>query len=212
MRIKIVSDPICPWCYVGYGRLRQALQQRPGLEVELQWLPFQLNPGMPAGGMDREAYKLQKFGSRERASQIYGAVEQAAAASGLEIHLDRITRTPSTFDAHRLLVFASGHQKATSLVEALFRRYFLRGQDIGTHEVLLDAAEEAGLDRKAAAATLASEEGSDIVSSADWEMRANGIQGVPFMIFNDQYALSGAQEPKTILPILDLGESGQRVA
>ncbi|MFC7332132.1 DsbA family oxidoreductase [Rhodocista pekingensis] len=204
MLIEIFSDLICPWCYLGWHRLDLALAQRPGLRAETRWLPFQLNPDMPAGGMDRFFYLAHRFGSLERARQLFAAVEQAAAQDGLPLHLGRIRRTPSTLEAHALVLLAERYGRAVQVAKALFRAYFVDGMDIGNRGVLIAVAGACGLDRTAVARHLETGEDAATVRASDARARSLGIQAVPCFIFNRQYGLAGAQEPAALLPLLDL--------
>lgn len=204
MLIEIFSDLICPWCYLGWHRLETALAERPGLRAELRWLPFQLNPDMPSGGMDRFFYLSHRFGSIERARQLFAAVEQAAARDGLPLHLSRIRRTPSTLEAHGLVLLAERYGRAVQVAKALFRAYFVDGMDIGNRGVLVAIAGACGLDRAAVTRHLAAGEDTAAVRASDARARAMGIQAVPCFVFNRRYGLAGAQEPAALLPLLDL--------
>ncbi|MEO1293562.1 MAG: DsbA family oxidoreductase, partial [Pseudomonadota bacterium] len=146
--LDILSDPICPWCYIGKARLESALGKRAAAEapvaLDLQWRPFQLNPEMPADGMDRRAYLEAKFGGKEGAVRVYSAIQSAAEEDGLEIAFDKIERTPNTIDAHRLIRWARIDNAQNAVVDALFRRYFVEGDDISNPEVLTETAIAAG--------------------------------------------------------------------
>jgi predicted DsbA family dithiol-disulfide isomerase len=204
MHIDIVSDVICPWCFIGKRRLERALQLRPELEPSISWRAFQLNPDMPAEGMNRQEYLALKFGGAGQARRIYAAVEQAGAAEGIDFAFDRIRRTPNTVDAHRLIRFASMEGNAAPMVEALFRAYFLEGRDIGAEAELVEIAREAGFEAAAAASWLASERGREAVLAEDRAARRAGIEGVPCFVVDGGYALSGAQEPEFFLPLFDI--------
>lgn len=207
MLIEIFADLICPWCYIGKRRLDSALAMRPRATAEIRWLPYQLNPDMPFGGMDRAHYLTAKFGGGERARLVQSSIRQAAAQDGIALNLERIARTPNTLDAHRLVRHAETRGLGTPVAMALFRAYFEEGRDIGDRTVLLDVAEACGLSRRAVAADLAT--GADMVAvrTADHQARQLGIQAVPCFIFNRRYALSGAQEPASFLPLIDLAEA-----
>ena len=207
MHIDIVSDVICPWCFIGKRRLERALQLRPELQPSIGWRAFQLNPDMPADGMNRQDYLAIKFGGAAQARRIYTAVEQAGAAEGIDFAFDRIRRTPNTVDAHRLIRFASMEGNAGSMVEALFRAYFLEGRDIGARGGLAEIAHEAGFERRAAESWLAGEAGRDAVLAEDRAARRAGIEGVPCFVVDGGYALSGAQEPEFFLPLFDLASN-----
>jgi len=194
--IDVVSDVVCPWCYIGKRQLDTALaalppQQRP----VVRWHPFQLNPDLPAAGVDRRQYLESKFGGPERAEQIYARVRAAGQAAGLALALDRIERQPNTLDAHRLIAWAqdTAQADASPLVEALFQAYFVDGRSIGDPDVLAAVAGEAGLDAAAARAMLASDAHRFETAEADDRARGMGIGGVPFFVFNRQLAVSGAQ-------------------
>jgi predicted DsbA family dithiol-disulfide isomerase len=204
MNLDVFSDTICPWCYIGKRRLERALQERPQRDLKIRWRAFQLNPGMPAEGMDRKAYIDAKFGGAERARTIYDTVRAAGASEGIAFAFDRITRTPSTLQSHRLIRFAGGQDRQNETLEALFRAYFLDGRDIGDRAELAEVAADAGLDRDEAADYLAGDEDAEAVLAEDAMARRAGINGVPCFIFNGRFALSGAQEPEAFFQLFDL--------
>lgn len=204
MLIETFADLICPWCYIGRSRLLHALAQRPRVRPEVRWQPFQLNPDMPRGGMARDAYMAAKFGGPERARQIHSVIEDTAERDGLELNLGRIRRTPSTFDAHRLIRLAGRWGQAGVMVDALFRAYFVDGLDIGDIDTLAATAGGIGLDPVEIKAQLLGEAEAANVRSADMMARQLTLQAVPCTIFNRRYALSGAQESGSFLPLLDL--------
>jgi predicted DsbA family dithiol-disulfide isomerase len=164
-----------------------------------------LNPDMPADGMDRDSYMEAKFGGPARSRRVYDAVRAAGAAEGIAFAFERVKRTPSTLDSHRLLRFARGQDKEDAVLEALFRAYFLEGRNIGAGDVLEDIAERAGLDRAAARDFLAGDSGVEAILAEDALARRQGVNGVPCFIFNGRYALSGAQEPEALVQLFDLG-------
>ncbi|HTW72734.1 MAG TPA: DsbA family oxidoreductase [Acetobacteraceae bacterium] len=199
-RIDIVSDAICPWCYIGRRQLERALATLAdeGLHFSLHWNPFQLNPDMPKEGRDRAAYRAWKFGSAERAAAGDARVTEAAASVGLVFRSDLMLRTPNTLDAQRLVWFAGQKGPAQfggtqdTLMNAIFTAYFTQGRDIGDHAVLADCAGEAGLDREEAARFLAGDLAAREMQAADQAARDAGVNGVP-SFFLDGYALfSGA--------------------
>lgn len=209
MRIDVVSDVICPWCYIGKRRLAAALQQRPEVEAEILWHPFQLNPDMPPEGMARERYIAAKFGGGQHASRIYQNVTEVGAAVGIPFHFEHIRVTPNTRDAHRLIRRATEGGDADALVEALFEAYFIEGRDIGDRATLAAIAGEAGLDGEATARFLASREGAEEVLAEDMSARRIGINAVPCFIFDRKYVVSGAQEPEFFFPLFDLLKTEQ---
>ncbi len=214
MRIDIFSDVICPWCFIGKRRLDKALALRPQPDLQLHWRAFQLNPGMPAEGMDRQAYLAAKFGGAESAQRIYDTVGAVGAREGIAFAFERIRRTPNTVAAHRLIRFAEARGKQDAVVEALFRAYFLAGRLVGEKMVLAEIAGESGLDAAEAHAFLEGAEETETVLAEDAFARRLGIGGVPCFIIDGKYALSGAQEPEAFLPVFDLvaGETAAAAA
>lgn len=211
MILDVFSDTICPWCYVGKRRLERALEARPQRDLTIRWRAFQLNPGMPAEGMDRKAYIDAKFGGSERARAILDTVRAAGGGEGIAFAFDRIKRTPNTLQSHRLIRFAGGQDRQDETLEALFRAYFLEGRNIGDRAVLADVAEDAGLDRDEAADYLAGETDAEAVLGEDALARRAGINGVPCFIFNGRFALSGAQEPEAFFQLFDLAREEEQV-
>lgn len=204
MLIETFADLTCPWCYIGKRRLARALEQRPAVRADIRWQPFQLNPDMPAGGMARADYLAAKFGGAERARQIYRVVEETAERDGLPLALDRIQRTPNSFDAHRLIRIAGRRGLGNTMADALFAAYFIEGVDIGDHDSLAATAAAVGLDAVEIKQMLDGDAEAASVHAADSLARQMGLQAVPCYIFNRRYALSGAQEPASFLPLLDL--------
>ncbi|MCY3702122.1 MAG: DsbA family oxidoreductase [Rhodospirillales bacterium] len=195
--VDILSDTICPWCYIGKRRLEAALASvDTAVTAELRWHPFQLNPDMPAGGMSRKRYVALKFGGSERGRSIYRNIADVAQTSGLEIDFDRITRTPNTLDSHRLLVHAQRANLQNEVVEALFAAYFLEGRDIGAVDVLTDIGEAAGLGRTETERYLLSDADRAQVIESDTRARGAGASGVPHFVINGKLAVAGAQEPQ----------------
>jgi predicted DsbA family dithiol-disulfide isomerase len=193
-RIDIVSDAICPWCYIGKRHLEAALTAlaAEGLQFTVHWNPFQLNPDMPKDGVARAAYRAAKFGDPERVRQIDARVTQAAEGAGLAFHLDRIARTPNTIDAHRLIWFAGRQGVQDAVMETVFHRYFVEGSDIGDHAVLADCAVAAGLDRAEVLAFLASDLADPEMRAADRSAREAGVSGVPSFFLDGYGVFSGA--------------------
>lgn len=212
MLIEIFADLVCPWCYIGRHRLRRALAERPGLKTVRSWQPFQINPDMPPGGMDRTLYLAAKFGGAERAHQLHDIVEETAERDGLPLALDRIRCTPNTLDAHRLVRFADRAGLAEALVDALFGAYFIEGLDIGDRDVLAVKATDLGLAPDAVRTLLNGQAETATVRASDTRARHYGLQAVPCFIFDRRYALAGAQEPVAFLPLLDLAQDNAALA
>jgi len=197
--IDVVSDVVCPWCFIGKRHLEAALDGLPeAAGANVRWHPFELNPDLPAEGVDRRGYLEAKFGGPARASEIYARVREAGVRAGLAFDFDAIARQPNTRDAHRLIAWAQSRGEAGPLVERLFRAYFMEGRFVGDREVLAVLAAEAGCDGGAARAWLESGLGADEIAEAEERVRALGISGVPFFIFDGRVGLSGAQPPETI--------------
>ncbi len=194
MRIDIVSDIICPWCYIGKRRFARALAGVPAA-VEISWRPFQLNPEMPRDGMERSAYLALKFGGAERADDIYAPIREAGDAEGIAFAFERIRRTPNTLLSHRLIRHAGEQGRQDAVVEGLFAAYFVDGRDVGSIDELSAIAAAAGLDRQSAEAYLASDTGLEAVAAEDALARRMGIQGVPCFIIERRIMVSGAQSP-----------------
>lgn len=198
--VDVVSDVVCPWCYIGKRHLEAALAGLPELgEVAVRWHPFELNPDLPAEGIDRGAYLEAKFGGPQRAAQVYERVREAGRRADIEFAFDSISRQPNTRDAHRLVAWAQASGDAQDLVERLFRAYFIEGRFVGDREVLAGLAADAGLDAKAARAWLDAGMGAKEVGDAEERVRQLGITGVPFFIFAGRVGLSGAQPPEAIV-------------
>ncbi|MGC2199451.1 MAG: DsbA family oxidoreductase [Stellaceae bacterium] len=206
MQIDIVSDVICPWCFIGKRRLERALALRPDLTARLSWRSFQLNPEMPVEGISRELYLSAKFGNARAAERLYAAVATAGRAVRIDFAFDRIRRVPNTLCAHRLIRLAGDEGCADRVVESLFRAYFLQGLDIGDIEILATIAAGAGLDEQEVRRYLSGEAGAAAVRAEEQRARRLGIHAVPFFILDRGYAISGAQEPEMFLPLFDMAQ------
>jgi len=210
IHIDIFSDTICPWCLIGKRRLEKALAERPnlkpGVDLAIHWRVFQLNPMMPKGGMERQAYLAMKFGGAENAEIVYDRIRRAGAEEGIDFAFKAMKRTPNTVDSHRLIRWAAGQDRESETVEALFQAYFFRGEDIGALAVLVAAAEEAGMDPMEARAFLESEALRPEIVEEDRQARGLGIDGVPCFVFNGRHALAGAQPPKVLVQMLDMAQ------
>ena len=193
VKLDIISDPICPWCYNGKTLLDRALEAEPEHPFEIEWHPFQLNPDMPLEGMDRRAYLEGKFGGKEQAVKVYGQIDQHARDVGLELDLGAIKRTPNTLDAHRLIHWAGIEQRQSMVMSALFRAYFKEGRDIGEVEVLADLADTCGMDAALVQRLLATDEDLEGIREKDAGFRKMGVNSVPTFIIAGQHAVPGAQ-------------------
>lgn len=203
LTIDVVSDIVCPWCYIGKRRLELALAMRPDVPVEVRWRPFFLNPWVPREGIGRDQYLETKFGSVDAYKSIAKRVEAAAAQEGLVYALDKIARQPNTIDAHRLIRWAHERGNATKMKQRLMELYFRDGADLTDREVLVQAAREAGLDPEEVRRDLASER--DVAEVEADAARANqaGINGVPYFIFGNKLGISGAQSPEVLAEAID---------
>jgi predicted DsbA family dithiol-disulfide isomerase len=198
--IDVVSDVMCPWCYIGKRRLEQALERSP-YELEIHWRPFQLDGTLPPGGKDRQAYLAEKFGSAEQASQIYENVSAAGDLEGIPFAFDKIEVSPNTLDAHRLIRWAggAGQDLQDRIVESLFQAYFIYGENIGDRDVLVRIAEDAGMDGELVGEMLEKDADKDLVSREIELSHKMGVTGVPTFIVDNKYAIIGAQPAEQLL-------------
>lgn len=200
VNVDVVSDVVCPWCFIGKRRLDAALAAVPDIGVEVQWRPFQLDPTIPPEGKDRRAYMIGKFGSQERIDQIHANIVQLGAVEGIAFDFDAIKVAPNTLDAHRVIRWAagSGSDVQNRLVDILFRAYFEQGQNIGDHTVLLEAAQLSGMDARLVEALLPSDADRDEVKTEIATASRMGITGVPCFLLENKYAVMGAQETNVL--------------
>ena len=204
--VDIVSDTICPWCYIGKRRFERALALSGRNDVAISWRPFQLNPDMPPEGMTRDDYIRAKFGGGDRPRQIYQAIAESGREAGIEFQFARIRRTPNTVLSHRLIYWSAKQERQDEIVGELFRAYFEDGLDIGSLDVLADCARRAGLNEELARKYLESDDGRQEVVASDVYARRLGINGVPCFIVNRKYAVSGAQPPSAFVEVFNLAE------
>ena len=203
VRIDVVSDVVCPWCFIGKRRLEKALAIASDVPVEVHWRPYFLNDWIPVEGIGRDQYLTTKFGSPERYQGIAQRVRAAAAAEGLDYAVDKINRQPNTRDAHRLIRWADGIGKAADMKQRLMDLYFTEGADLSNRAVLVQAAADVGLDPEDVRAALDSDKD---VAEIDREVEAAkdaGIQGVPCFILDGKYAISGAQAPEALAQAIE---------
>ncbi len=201
--IEIISDPICPWCYIGKTRFERALEKRPDHPFKISWKPFQLNPDMPPEGMGRREYLERKFGGKAAALQVYGDIQKAAEADGLKVKLDKIERTPNTINAHRLIHWAGVEGVQNEAVAALFIANFNEGKDISNPAVLADIAASVGMDRTTTERLLASDAEIAETKAADEKAREMGVQGVPTFLIDGQYVVTGARDTAFWVNLID---------
>jgi predicted DsbA family dithiol-disulfide isomerase len=204
--VDIVSDTICPWCYIGKRRFERALAMSGRSDVAVAWRPFQLNPDMPAEGMTRDDYVRAKFGGGDRPRQIYQAIAESGREAGIEFQFSLIRRTPNTVLSHRLVHWAGKNGRQDEVVAELFKAYFEHGLDIGDLETLVECARRASVDEQGVRQYLKSDDGRQEVVASDVYARRLGINGVPCFIVNRKYAVSGAQPPSAFVEVFNLAE------
>ncbi len=203
VRIDIVSDVVCPWCFIGKKRLEDAVAMKPDVAVELHWRPYFLNDWIPREGISREQYLTTKFGGVDRYKGIAQRVAAAAQAEGLTYAMDKIARQPNTLDAHRLIRWAGEIGKAAEMKQTLMDFYFTQGGDLTDRETLVRAASTVGLDAEKVRADLASDKDVAEVEREAEAAKESGIQGVPMFIFDGRFAVSGAQAPETLAEAIE---------
>jgi predicted DsbA family dithiol-disulfide isomerase len=193
--IEIVSDVVCPWCFIGKRRLKKALTLLGTPDAEVHWKPFELNPGMPTGGVERHAYRARKFGSLEFAQQLEKQVAAVGAEENIAFRFDRIQRVPNTFDAHRLIWMGGRAGVQDAVVESLFQAYFFEAEDVGDESVLQRLAQQHGI-------AWSSTAGADEVRREEENARAQGVDAVPSFFVDGRPAVSGAQQPELLAKAL----------
>jgi predicted DsbA family dithiol-disulfide isomerase len=214
LAIDVISDVVCPWCYIGKRLLEQAIALKPDIAVEVRFRPYFLNPWVPPEGMSREDYLIAKFGSVERYNSNNTRVVEAAAAAGLTYNRDRIKRQPNTLDCHRLILWAGQAGKAAAVKQRLMEIYFSEGGDLSQAEVLVAAAADCGMDGDEVRALLAGRQDVEEVEREAQSAKQAGIEGVPCFIIGGMIALSGAQQPQYLAAAIEraAGELAKRVA
>ncbi|MFN0263763.1 DsbA family oxidoreductase [Tepidamorphus sp. 3E244] len=207
LTIDVVSDVMCPWCYIGKKRLDAALAQRPDVPVDIRWRAYKLDPTIPEGGVDRDQYLSNKFGDRAKA--IYAQIEDAGRAEGIDFNFAGIERSPNTTNAHRLIRWAYGQDAQGEVVEGLFRAYFVEGGDVEKPESLSKIATDAGMDAALVSDLLNSDADKQAVDEEVAQAHQIGIQGVPCFIFGARLAVMGAQAPEILVDTIDKALSGE---
>lgn len=204
LQIDVYADVVCPWCYIGERRLEQALALHPDLEVERRWRPFQLQPDMPKDGMAWSLFIERKFGGATRARSIFAHVTSIGAADGINLDFDRVATAPNTVDAHRLILYAGRHGRTWEMANALFAAYFSDGRNLNDLDQLVAIGQQIGLNGEAVRTFLASDGGVAEVLASQNSASQIGVQGVPFFVFAEKYAISGAQPIDVFLRALDM--------
>ena len=203
MLVEVFSDVVCPWCFLGKRRMESAFAQRRDVPFEVLWRPFELNPGIPASGVDRTVHLVEKFGGREALGAAERRLEQLGREIGIEFLFDRIERVPNTRAAHRLVAAGTDPAMRSLIAEHVFSAYFERGQDVGDPEVLTAIAARCGLDAGSVRSMLGSREGFDEIARQERAGMELGVSGVPTFVFDRRYLLSGAQPVHVLLELID---------
>lgn len=205
MKIDIVGDTICPWCFVGKRRLELALKSRPQPDLTLTWRPYQLNPTMPSEGVERKSYLVSKFGDLQHAERINNRLRIVGKEVGINFRFNEIVLTPNTVNSHRLIQFAKAHDaKEIEVVEEIYKAYFQKSKNIGDSNVLSDIAVKAGLDAQKIKNYLLSDDDRTYILEQDTAIRRDGITSAPCFIIEGKYVVSGAQSPEIFHQIFDL--------
>ena len=197
LTIDVVSDVVCPWCYLGEKRLEEALSNEAG-PVVVRWRPYQLDPTIPEGGLDRTEYMEKKFGKSGRLQSAHENLTRLGAEVGVPFAFDKIKRSPNTLDAHRLIRWAGAAGVQAEVADRLFKAYFVEGRDIGDRAVLIEIAGECGLDASEVEKLLADDADIDLVRQEIEQAQVMGVSGVPFFIFGGRIGVPGAQEPSVL--------------
>ena len=204
IHVDIISDTVCPWCYIGKRRFEQAVALRPGYDFQVSWRPFQLNPDIPAAGLPRKDFLSDKFGGPDRADRIYEAVSAAGAEVGLDFNFRNIPHQPNTFDSHRLVRWSETAGVQDAVVEKLFLSYFIDEVDVGDQKALAVVADGCGMDGNLVRELFQRDADRDLVMAEEGVARRMGINGVPCFVVDHKYAISGAQDPSVLTHVFDL--------
>jgi predicted DsbA family dithiol-disulfide isomerase len=203
VQLDVISDTICPWCFIGKRRLEKALALRTDVDVDVRWRPYQLDPTIPPGGKDRREYLEAKFGGPEGARKIYDNIRAAGADEDIAFEFDKIERTPNTINSHRLIRWAATADRQDAVVERLFRLYFLEGGDIESPESLIAVARETGMDADLVAELLAGDADVDLVEREIRTAQKIGVTGVPCFILANSFGVMGAQSADVLAEAID---------
>ena len=203
IRLDIFSDPVCPWCLIGKANLDRALAAHPDHPFVIEWHPFQLNPDMPADGVDKRTYLAARFGGSAKLDEVHNRLRDMAQKAGVAMDPDKAERLPNTLNAHRMIHWAGLENKQAAMVSALFQAYWRDGRDIGDVEELCDIAEEVGLDPVAMARLLATDADASDLLARDQDARRKGVTAVPTFLIAQQYVVSGAQPPEVWAQVIE---------
>ena len=203
MQIDFISDTVCPWCFIGKRRLARAMAQRPNVIFDVRFRPFRLDPTLPKGGLDRQAYLAARFGKNGGIEDAQTIIAAEGAKEGIAFDFPAIRRAPNTIDSHRLIRWAALTGAQDEVVERLFAAYFENGEDIGDIRILADIADVCGMDGAQIADMLESDQDIALVEREDQLAREMGVTGVPAMIFANKVAVSGAREPEVLTMVID---------
>jgi len=198
LTIDVVSDVVCPWCFLGKRRLDAAIRASDGAPIAVRWRPFMLDPSIPAGGMDRRAHIMAKFKDDTRLAVVHDRLTEMGKKVGIAYAFDRIERAPNTLDAHRLIRWASVGDKQDAVVDRLFRAYFEQGQDVGDRKLLIEVARECGMDADIVGKLYAEDDAVDLVQAEIAQAQAIGVTGVPYFIFASRFGVPGAQDTEVL--------------
>ncbi len=210
--IDVISDVVCPWCYLGKRRLEAALKLRPDIDAEIHWRPYFLNPQVPREGIARTEYLSRKFGSDERIRPAHERIAKLGKDEGVEFHFEKIARQPNTLDAHRVIGWAEEAGKGSAVAENIFRAFFTEGKDLTEDAVLIEAASGAGLDADKVRQNLAGERDLQSTQKSAASAAEGGISGVPFFIINGRFAVAGAQTPDQLAEAFDQALKAEEAA
>jgi predicted DsbA family dithiol-disulfide isomerase len=207
IQLDVISDTICPWCFIGKRRLERALALRPEARVEIRWRPFQLDATIPVGGIDRQTYLERKFGGPDNARAVYARIEEAGAQEGIPFAFDRIRTTPNTIDSHRLIGWATSYGVQDAVVERLFTEFFTAGGDIGNIAKLTEIARACGMNAEQTEELLQGPTDIDRVQQEIGIAQQIGVTGVPCFVFANRFAVMGAQSAEILVDALDRAAS-----
>ena len=211
MQIDIVSDTVCPWCFIGKRRIERAMALRPDVKFDVIWRPYRLDPSIPREGVDRRAYLKAKFGDSPRTSAMGDAIRSEGASEGISFAFEKIAKSPNTLDSHRLIRWAASAGLQNEVVERLFQAYFIEGQDIGNSALLSEVAGKAGMDDELVGKLLSGDADLESVEREAGLANEMGITGVPTFIFDSKFMISGAREAELLVRIIDKARASEPV-